>query len=149
MLKKYVFAALAVGAACAVGTSGVIAQNDPIAARKASMKATGAATGAGAKFAKGETPFNLDEAKKIFQVYIDTAKVNPMLYPDNSRTGGETAALPKVWEDNATFKAGFAKWEKDATDALPTIKDLASFQVAFGNVTKNCGSCHETFRLKK
>lgn len=149
MLKKYMSVALAASFACAVGASAVVAQNDPIAARKAAMKATGAATGAGAKFAKGETPFNLDEAKKIFQVYIETAKASPGLFPDTSKTGGETAATPAVWTDNATFKAGFAKWEKDATEALPTVTDLASFQTAFSAVTKNCGSCHETFRVKK
>lgn len=149
MLRKSVFAACVTGAIFAIGASAVVAQTDPIAARKAAMKSTGAATGAGAKFAKGETPFNLDEAKKIFQVYIDTAKVMPGLFPENSKSGGETTASPKVWEDGAVFKAGFAKWEKESTEALASVKDLASFQAAFGTVTKNCGSCHETFRVKK
>lgn len=149
MLKKMSIAALAAGLVCAVAGTAVIAQTDPIAARKAAMKATGAATGNGAKMAKGEIPFSLDEAKKTFQIYIDTAKVAPDLFPDTSKTGGETAATPAVWTDNATFKAGFAKWGKDSADALAATTDLASFQAAFGNVTKNCGSCHETFRVKK
>lgn len=149
MLKKISVAALAAGVVCALGVTAVVAQNDPIAARKAAMKATGAATGNAAKMAKGEIPFSLDDAKKTFQVYIDTAKASPNLFPDTSKTGGETAATPAVWTDNATFKAGFAKWAKDSEDALAATKDLASFQAAFGNVTKNCGSCHETFRVKK
>ena len=149
MLRKISMTALAVGAVCAIAATAVMAQNDPIAARKAAMKAVGAATGGGAKMAKGETPFSLDDAKKAFQVYIDTAKAAPALFPDTSKTGGETTAAAKIWEDGAAFKASFAKWGKDAEDGLAATKDLASFQTAFGNVTKNCGSCHETFRVKK
>ena len=37
-----------------VGLTAVLAQSDPIAERKTAMKAVGAATGLGAKFAKGE-----------------------------------------------------------------------------------------------
>jgi cytochrome c556 len=132
-----------------VGATTVIAQTDPIAARKVAMKNVGAATGAGAKMAKGETAFSLDEAKKTFQVYIDVAKVMPSLYPDNSKTGGDTSAAPKVWEDSAGFKAAFVKWGTESEQALGGVKDLATFQAAFGNVTKNCGSCHETFRVKR
>ena len=30
-----------------------------------------------------------------------------------------------------------------------TTKDLATFRVAFGNVSKNCQACHQTFRIQK
>jgi cytochrome c556 len=142
--------AIALAAVLAVaGTSVVVAQSDPIAARKAAMKAVGAATGATARMAKGEAPFNLDEAKKTFQLYVNTAKAAPALFPTTSKTGGETTAAPKIWEDAAGFTAAWAKWEKESAEALASVKDLASLQAAMGTVTKNCGGCHEVFRIKK
>ena len=45
----------------AFGATAVLAQNDPIAARKALMKTNGGAAGQGAKFMKGEEPFDLDQ----------------------------------------------------------------------------------------
>ncbi len=33
--------------------------------------------------------------------------------------------------------------------AAAQTKDLDSFKDAFGTVTKACGSCHETYRVKK
>ena len=131
------------------GATVVVAQNDPIAARKAAMKQKGAATAEAAKMARGDAPFNLDAAKKTFQVYLDVAKVAPGLFPASSKTGGDTTASPKIWEDEAGFKAAFAKMEKDATDALASVKDLDTFKVAFGNATKNCAGCHQLYRITK
>jgi cytochrome c556 len=48
-----------------------------------------------------------------------------------------------------TFKAGFAKLGTDAEAAMAASVDQASFGKALGVVTKNCGTCHETFRIKK
>jgi cytochrome c556 len=136
-------------AAIAIGVTAVAAQSDPIAARKALMKEQGAQTKTGAGMAKGEAPFDLAKAHAIFTNYIDTAAKMPELYPPNSKTGGETTAAPKIWEDMAGFKAGFAKMSTEAKAAQSSVKDLDSFKAAFGGVTKNCGGCHETYRLKK
>ena len=73
----------------------------------------------------------------------------PTLYPENSKTGGETTAAPKIWEDQAGFKAAFVKFETESAAAATASTDLASFRTAFGGVTKNCGSCHELYRIKK
>lgn len=133
----------------AVGLNAVLAQSDPIAERKAAMKAVGAATGLGAKIAKGEEAFDAAKVQGIFKTYVDTAKKMPTLFPDSAKTGGETTAAPKIWEDQAGFKAAFVKFEADATAGATAATDLAGFRTAFGNVTKNCGSCHETYRIKK
>jgi cytochrome c556 len=99
--------------------------------------------------AKGEAPFDAAKVKGIFKVYSDAAKKVPALFPDNSKTGGETTAAPKVWEDQAGFKTAFAKFEADAAKGAASATDLASFRAAFGDATKNCGSCHEAYRIKK
>ncbi len=136
-------------ASLGLGLTTVLAQSDPIADRKATMKGVGAATGQGAAMAKGEAPFDAAKAQTIFKVYVDASKKMAALFPDSSKTGGETTAAPKIWEDQAGFKVAFAKFEADATAAAGAAKDLDSFRTAFGAVTKNCGSCHETYRIKK
>lgn len=132
----------------AIGVSAVVAQSNPIAERKEAMKSVGAATREGAAIAKGEAPFDAAKVQGIFKVYSDAAKKTPALFPDNSKTGGETTAAPKVWEDQAGFKTAFAKFEADAAKGAGAT-DLASFRAAFGDATKNCGSCHEVYRIKK
>jgi cytochrome c556 len=136
-------------AAIAIGVTAVAAQSDPIAARKALMKEQGAQTKTGGGMAKGEAPFDLAKAQAIFTNYIDTAAKMPELFPPTSKTGGETTAAPKIWEDMAGFKAGFAKLSTEAKAAQSSVKDLDSFKAAFGGLTKKCGGCHETYRVKK
>jgi cytochrome c556 len=137
-------------AAIALGVSVAVAQQDPIAARKSLMKANGDQARIGAAMAKGDAPFDLEKAKKIFTTFEDAATKMPALFPDNSKTGGETAADPKIWESMDDFKARFAKFGTDAKDAEDKVTDLDSFKAAFGNIGKNdCGGCHEKYRVKK
>ena len=133
----------------AFGATAVLAQNDPIAARKALMKTNGGAAGQGAKFMKGEEPFNLAKAQAIFATYQDVAAKAPALFPDNSKTGGDTASLPAVWETKADFEAKLAKFGVDAKDAAAKVKDEASFKAIFPEVQKNCGGCHQTYRKRQ
>lgn len=135
--------------AATLAISAVVAQSDPIAARKALMKGVGGQTALAAKYVKGEEAFDLAKAKAIFATYQDAAAKMPDLFPDNSKTGGDSTAAPKIWEDMAGFKAGFAKFGADAKAASDATKDLDSFKAAFGPVTRNCGGCHEVYRIKK
>jgi cytochrome c556 len=132
----------------ALGVSFAIAQ-DPIAARKAIMKKNGDEAKVGTAFMKGEAAFDLAKAKAIFATYADAASKMPSLFPDNSKAGGETAALPAIWEKKADFDAKFQKLGEDAKDAAAKVTDEASFKTVFPTVQKNCGGCHETYRLKK
>ena len=134
--------------ALALGISTAIAQ-DPIAARKALMKENGKQAQLGTKFMKGEEPFDLAKAKAIFASYQDAAAKAPALFPDNSKTGGDTAALPAIWEKKADFDAKLVKLGEDAKEAAAKVTDEASFKTVFLTVQKNCGGCHETYRAKK
>lgn len=135
-------------AALALGATVVNAQ-DPIAARKALMKATGGQAAQGAKFMKGEEPFDLAKAQAIFAQYQKTAAEAQPLFPDSSKTGGDTAALPTVWEKKPDFEAKLVKFGAEAKDAAAKVKDMDSFKAAFPEVMKNCGGCHENYRAKK
>jgi len=112
------------------------------------MKSVATATKEASAYAKGTTPFDAAKAKALLQVYVDAAAKMPTLFPDDSKTGGDTTAAPKIWEDMAGFKAAFAKFSADATAGMAAT-DTASFAAAFGKVTGNCQSCHEVYRVKK
>jgi cytochrome c556 len=136
-------------AAIALGVSVAVAQQDVIKERKDIMKANGDQAKIGAGMVKGEQPFDLAAAQKIFSTFADAAAKMPDLFPDNSKTGEDTAALPKIWEDMPDFKARFVKFGDDAKAAEASVKDLDSFKTAFGNIGKNdCGGCHQLYRAK-
>ena len=145
---KFAFA-VAAAAVVALSATVVLAQQDPIAARKALMKANGQGAGALAKMVKGEAPFDLATAKKAFATFEDAAAKMPALFPDNSKVGGETTAAPKIWENMADFKARFVKLGNDAKAAETSVKDLDSLKTTFPDLAKNCGGCHELYRIKK
>jgi cytochrome c556 len=136
-------------AAIALGVTALAAQSDPIATRKALMKEVGAQTKTGGGMAKGEAPYDQSKAQTIFATYVDAAAKLPTLFPENSKTGGDTAALPAIWTNMGDVKARYDKFGADAKAAQSSVKDLDSFKAAFGGVTKNCGGCHETYRAKK
>lgn len=145
-MKRLVLAA----AALAIGTFAVTAQgSDPIAARKEAMKAVGQQTGLGARMARGQAPFDLAQARAIFASYEQASAAYGNLFPEGSQTGGDTAALPAIWSNRADFNARIAKWGADARTEGAKVADLATFQAAFGEVTKNCGGCHETYRARR
>jgi cytochrome c556 len=140
---------LAVGAV-ALAVTAVAAQSDPIAARKALMKSNGDQAKIAAAMVKGEAPFDAAKAHTIFATFADSAAKAPALFPDNSKTGGETAALPAIWENKADFDARLAKFGKDAKEAEGKVKDLDSLKATWGGFAKdNCGGCHEKYRAKK
>src|SRR5215204_2603269 len=91
-------------AAFAIGATAVLAQGDPIATRKQTMKGVGEATKIGTQMSKGEAPFDAAKAKEILQVYANAADKMHTYFPENSKSGGETTAAPTIWENNAAFR---------------------------------------------
>ena len=137
-------------AAIGLGASMAVADQDPIAARRALMKANGDEAKIGVAMIKGETPFDLAKAQKVLDTFESAAEKMPGLFPETSKTGGDTAARPEIWQNMDDFKARFDKFAADAKAAKADVKDLDSFKAAFGAIGKNdCGGCHEKYRVKK
>lgn len=132
----------------AFGATALVAQTDPIAARKALMKTNGDQNRIATEMLEGKRPFNLDEAKKVFVVFAEAGEKAPALFPDNSKTGGDTAALPPIWENKADFNAKLAKFASESKAAGDATKDLDTFKIQITEVRKNCGGCHQTYRKK-
>jgi cytochrome c556 len=148
--------AVAATAVIALGVCAAVAQEDPIKARKALMKANGDQAKILADMSKGDKPYDQAAVTKALAQFQDAAAKMPNLFPDNSKSeAGSPAAddfspSPKVWENMADFKARFVKFGDDAKAATASVKDVDSLKAALGNIGKNdCGACHQDYRLKK
>jgi cytochrome c556 len=124
---------------------------DPILDRQALMKERGKIVGGISKVVKGEEPF--DAAAVLTQLQALQANAEKIdvdaLFPAGSDTG-DTTASPKIWEDMAGFKAANDKYLADikaATAAAPA--DVDTLKTQFGTIASNCGTCHQTYRVKK
>ncbi|WP_164157123.1 c-type cytochrome [Sandarakinorhabdus rubra] len=145
MLRAVIAAALA----SAVILPATIATAGPIEDRQAIMKGNGRDTKLGGDMLKGATPFDAATAQKILANYAAAAKAFPAHFPAGSNKG-ETEAAPAIWSMPVDWKAATDKFQKDTTAAVAMKPaTLADFGKAFGMVTANCKSCHESFRIKK
>jgi cytochrome c556 len=135
--------------AVAVGATAVWADDDPIALRKANMKALSAKLADVGKMAKGEAPFDLAKVQAGLKAIEETSKAQLPLFPESSKAGSETTASPKIWENKADFDARYTALAAAAQAAESKITDEASFKATFPTVTKNCGACHELYRVRK
>jgi cytochrome c556 len=134
-------------ALAAIGVTAVVAQSDPLAARKAIMKENGNQSRIAREMIEGKQPFSLDAAKKVLATFGETADKAKNLWPDSSK-GGDTASLPAVWETKADFDAKLVKFSTESKAATSKVTDLDSFKAQMGEIGKNCGGCHNTYRKK-
>jgi cytochrome c556 len=132
----------------ACGASAVLADSDPIAQRRSLMKNDGIAAKKLFDMAKGKAPFDLAVAQASLKTLAEGATQSAALFPDNSKTGGGTAALPAIWQNKADFDARFAKFAKDVAAAQAAVVDEASFKTVAPTVFENCGGCHELYKAK-
>ena len=132
----------------AFGATALVAQSDPMAARKALMKSNGDQNRVATDMLEAKRPFSLDDAKKVFATFAEAGEKAPALFPDDSKTGGDTAALPPIWENKADFNARLAKFASESKAAMDATKDLDSFKIQITEVRKNCGGCHQTYRKR-
>jgi cytochrome c556 len=142
-MKRWVGAGLAM----AIGLGAAWADGDPIKDRRDLMKANGEATKTVVGMLRG-APFDLDAVKAALKSYANAAAKAPALFPEGS-DGGDTNALPAIWENKADFNARFTKFGNDVSSASAAIVDEATFKATMPGVLKNCGGCHELYRAKK
>jgi len=126
------------------GATGVVKERmDLMERQKDDMKIIG-------NMAKGKTPFDAAKAAEAARDIALTAKEIPELFPEGS-TGGESEALPAIWEKWDRFTSGAEDLGR-AADALVSAfddRDNQDWKGAFRKVGEACKSCHEDFRAKK
>jgi cytochrome c556 len=133
-------------AALAIGVSAVVAQTDPIATRKGLMKKNNENERNLRQMISGQAPFDAAKVNAAFAQWGDTARQLPNLFPDNSKTGQDTRALPKIWETRSDFDTKIAAFAKAVADNKDKVATLDELKVAYPNVNKACDNCHETYR---
>jgi cytochrome c556 len=134
-----------------LGLGAVVAQQDQVKQTQTMMKGNGKNAGALAAMVKGEKPYDQATVDAAMAQFEDTVKKFPTLFPDSikgMKPEGDYYASPKVWEDKAGFDEHVASFAKAVADAKGKIKDLDTLKVALPAIGKQCGGCHETYRVK-
>lgn len=146
MIRKVtvVFAVLVLGVTAAMAQS----CQDIIDKRQAFMKKSAAEAKIGSSMIRGETPFDLAKAKDILAAFSADATAMPTLFPDCSKTGEHTTAAPAIWDKPDEFKAAVSKFQADVKAAQDSVKDLDTLKASFQTIGKDCGSCHQSFRVR-
>lgn len=126
-----------------------LAQNiDAIKARQTAMKTIGKSAKAAGGYLKGETEFDAAKAAELFTTMKASAVTFGKNFPADSKTGNDTEASPAIWEKPDEFKTHLADFESDLDAAIAAKPaTLDAFKASFGEVGKNCKSCHQEFRV--
>ena len=143
--------ALVVGALL-LGAGVVMAQQDLVKQNQDTMKANAKNLGGMIAMVKGEKPYDQATVTAALAQLDETAKKLPTMFPDSIKgmnPGGDYEVSPKIWEDKAGFKARIDGFAKVVTEAKSKITDLDTLKANAPAIGKECGNCHETFRIKK
>ncbi|HEV7881492.1 cytochrome c [Bradyrhizobium sp.] len=136
-----------------LGVGVVAAQQDKVKEAQDMMKANGKNLGGVlSPMFKGEKPYDQAAVDAALTQLDDTAKKLPTLFPaslKDAKWEGDFSPSPKIWEDKAGFDAKIASFAKVVSEAKAKIKDMDSLKANFPAIGKECGGCHETFRVKK
>jgi len=99
---------------------------------------------------RGTTPYDASKVDPVFEQWADTAQKFPGLFPENSKTGQDTRAAPKIWQTKADFDAKSAEFGKAVAENRDKAKQsLDGLKAAVGAVGKTCDNCHEDYRLSR
>lgn len=135
---------VAVTAALGIGATVVHAQNlDAIKQRRDVMREIVKAGSVPFKMTKGEAPFDLATVQAGLKAYQEQGAKLKNLFPDDSKTGGNTDAAPKIWMAKAEFNAAVDAFVANAKEVAAAIKDEATFKTEYPKAVRSCGGCHK------
>ena len=89
----------------------------------------------------------IEEAKPLMKKMSDNYKKLLDYFPDNTKEGFKTEALPSIWENKDEFNALMKKASDDMiklAKAIDTAEDLRAVQKEL--MWNNCSACHNRFR---
>ena len=148
-MRRMTVAALAV-ILVATGVGAVVAQSDPIATRMSLMKENDQNAIIVVRMMRGLAPFDAAKVDAAFAQWADTARKFPGLFPDNSKTGQNTRAAPKIWMTRADFDAKAAALGRAVAENREKAKSsLDGLRAAIPAVGKACDACHKDYRLSR
>ena len=89
----------------------------------------------------------IDEAKPLMKKISDNYIKLLDYFPENTKEGFKTGALPSIWENKDEFNALMKKASDDMiklAKAIDTAEDLRAVQKEL--MWSNCTACHSKFR---
>ena len=89
----------------------------------------------------------IEEAKPLMKKISDNYKKLLDYFPENTKEGFKTGALPSIWENKDEFNALMQKASDDMiklAKAIETAEDLRAVQKEL--MWSNCTACHSRFR---
>ena len=89
----------------------------------------------------------IEEAKPLMKKISDNYIKLLDYFPENTKEGFKTGALPSIWENKDEFNALMQKASDDMiklAKAIDTAEDLRAVQKEL--MWGNCSSCHNRFR---
>ena len=92
---------------------------------------------------------SLDEAKILMIEMSDNYKRLLDLFPENSKTGFETEALPSIWENKDEFNLLMTKASSNMIELTSVIDGADDVKATLGKyMWSSCKSCHSKFRAE-
>ena len=92
---------------------------------------------------------NLDEAKKLMIEMSDNYKRLIDLFPENSKVGFKTGALPSIWENKDEFNLLMTKASSNMIELTSVIDEAEDMKATLGKyMWSSCKSCHSKFRAE-
>ena len=91
----------------------------------------------------------IEEAKPLMKKISENYKKLLDYFPENTKEGFKTEALPSIWENKDEFNALMQKASDDMlklTKAIDTADDLRAIQKEL--MWSNCSACHNRFRAE-
>jgi len=92
---------------------------------------------------------NLDEAKKLMIEMSDNYIRLLDLFPENSKVGFKTEALPAIWENKDEFNLLMTKASSNMIELTSAIDEAEDVKATLGKyMWSSCKSCHSKFRAE-
>jgi cytochrome c556 len=92
---------------------------------------------------------NLDEAKKLMIEMSDNYTRLLDLFPENSKVGFKTEALPAIWENKGEFNLLMTKASSNMIELTSAIDEAEDVKATLGKyMWSSCKSCHSKFRAE-
>jgi cytochrome c556 len=133
-----------------IGVGAVVAQSDPVKEREDLMKGNQKGADLAVAMMTGKAPYDAKAVDAAFAQWADTAQKLPSLFPDNSKTGGDNRASPKIWLNKKDFDAKSAEFGKAVADnRTKAVASLEGLRAAVPLVGNGCDNCHKEYRLSK
>ena len=89
----------------------------------------------------------LDEAKELMIKMSKNYEILLELFPDNSKEGFKTEALPLIWDDKENFNSLMQKSSKDMVKLTSVIESTDNLRGTIGKLMwGNCKACHSKYR---